>query len=306
MFYLLLFKVHVSFAITSAIEGFYPKNSAGYTITSFNDINQALPLISLVISLCASSFGMTKFFLQGPISILPKYSSINGLISLPFICMLLINYMFGVRVISIENAFFSSYRYERHYLDSTPSYYKTIDPIMDPKYRILVYLTPCVISLTINGIRLFITGAIFNRFLRKYPQIAIACCFTPFMFEGCKDKNIPSIRIWKLGTIWNAFFIGCLPQIVLFIMDFHRGVNDWDFIGVALKEEYIYENNDALFKNRYGNSLFAIISFIFFFFLISITFFTDKMFKFRFIAKSFSLFCAVNVNLYERLFCILW
>ena len=215
MIYFLLFKVHVAFAITNAIEGFYPKNSAGHTIPSFNDINQALPLISLIISLCASSFGMTKFFLQDLISILPNNSLANGLISLPFICMLLINCMFGVRVISIENAFFSSYRYERHYIhDSRPIYFKTIEPIIDPEYRILVYLTPCVISLAINAIRLFITGTIFNPFLRKYPQIVIACCFTPFMFEGCRDKSIHSVRIWKLGTILNAFFIGWLLLFV--------------------------------------------------------------------------------------------
>ena len=109
-------KVHVAFAITSAIEGFYPQNSAGYTITSFTDLNQVLPLISLVISLCASSFGMTKFFLHGPISIVPKDSLANGLISIPFLCMLLINLMFGIRVISLENTFFSSYRYERRYI----------------------------------------------------------------------------------------------------------------------------------------------------------------------------------------------
>ena len=269
----------MTFAITSAIEGFYPQSSSGFTLTSFNGINQALPLISLIISLCASSFGMTKFFLLSPISILPKDSPINGLISLPFMCMLLINGMFGVRLISIENAFFSSYRYERVYGDERHYYSKAIDPIIDPKYRILIYFLPCFISLIINVIRLFSTGAIFKKFLRKYPQIVIACCYTPFMFEGCKENGMHSIRIWKLGTIFNAFFIGCLPQLVLFAMDYHRGVIDWSFIGIALQQEYIKENNDALFKTRYGNSLFAIISCLFFFFLISITFFTDKIFK---------------------------
>merc|ERR1711873_102100 len=96
--YITQFKVHISFAITIAVEGFYPKNSAGYTITQFTSFKQSLPLITLVISMVASSFGMTKFFLQGPLPILPKNSPVNGLISLPFVCMLLINAMFGVRV----------------------------------------------------------------------------------------------------------------------------------------------------------------------------------------------------------------
>ena len=96
-----IFKVHISSALIFAIEGFYPQDSYGFTITFFQDFYQALPLITLVISMIASSFGMTKFFLQGPISILPKNSPVNGLISLPFVCMLLINTMFGVRVLCI-------------------------------------------------------------------------------------------------------------------------------------------------------------------------------------------------------------
>ena len=95
-------KVHISFAITMAVEGFYPKNSAGYTIASFSSFNQALPLVTLVISMIASSIGMTKFFLQGPLPILPKDSPVNGLISVPFIFTLLINSMYGIRLICIE------------------------------------------------------------------------------------------------------------------------------------------------------------------------------------------------------------
>ena len=147
---ILFFKVHISYAITFLVEGFYPQNSAGYTITSFTNFNQALPLITLTISVVASSIGMAKFFLTGPIPLLPKDSPINGLISLPFVLMLLINSMFGVRVICIENAFFSSYRYQ-HY---TKGYDigRKIDPIISPEYRLLVYLTPSVISFTIYNL----------------------------------------------------------------------------------------------------------------------------------------------------------
>ena len=187
--------------------------------------------------------------------------------------------MFAVRVICIENSFFSSYRYERRYLDDRHDFSKRIDPIIDTEYRILVYLTPCLISFIINAVKLLTSGTHFIKSIRKYPQILIASCFTPFMFQGCEEKDIYSIRIWKIGTIFNSFFIGCLPQIVLFAMDRYRGVTNWDFLGIALEPEYIWENNDALFKSSHGNSLFAVVSFVFFFFLIILTFFTDKIFK---------------------------
>ena len=273
------FKVHISSAITFAIEGFYPQDSQGFTVTSFQDLYQALPLITLVISMVASSFGMTKFFLQGPLPILPKNSPVNGLISLPFVCMLLMNTMFGVRVLCIENAFFTQYRYERYYSDGSDTFYQTIDPIISPEYRILAYLAPSMVSFTINIIKLVWTGKDFIKYVRQYPQILVACCFTPFMFEGCDVNKKYKLRIWKTGTVMNGLFMGCLPQTVLLAMNFYRGITEWDFLGGVLRGDHIYENNDALIKSPYGNSLFAIISGIIFLFLILFTFFTDKIFK---------------------------
>ena len=42
--------------------------------------------------------------------------------------------------------------------------------------------------------------------------------FSPLMFEGNpeeRDDNAPPVRVWKLGSIVNSVFIGCLPQILL-------------------------------------------------------------------------------------------
>ena len=63
-------------------------------------------------------------------------------------------------------------------------------------------------------------------------------------------------------------------------MEFYRGTVSWDFVGSALYVESIFENNDALFKSRYGNCLFASISGIMFLFLIIFTFSTNKTFPF--------------------------
>ena len=132
----LKFKAHVSFAITMTVEGFYPISSAGFTIRSFSSFKQALPLITLIVSMFSSSFGMSKFFLQGPTPILSKDSPMNGLLSLPFICTLLINCMFGCRVVCIENAFFSSYRYQQYRLNEKGLVQKN-----SPKFRLnLAYL----------------------------------------------------------------------------------------------------------------------------------------------------------------------
>ena len=273
------------------VESFYPQNSAGYTITYFSNIDQTFPLISLGISFLASSVGMSKWFLRGPFPILPKDSPLNGLISLPFLSMMILNTMFGVRVICIENALFSTYQLQNN--DPFGRYVskKTIAPILPPEYRILVYITPCLLSFIINLIRLLITNANIWQNARKYPQIIMSCCFTPFMFEGCKESN-QKIQIWKLGTILNAFFIGCLPQLVLLVMDSYRGVTKWDFMSLALQPEAIIENNDALFKSRYGNTIFSIVSALSFIVLISIFFFTDKIFKHHGIhCRCFTILC---------------
>ena len=55
-------------------------------------------------------------------------------------------------------------------------------------------------------------------------------------------------------------------------MEFYRGAFKWDFIGITLSIENIWENNDALFKHRYGNCLFASISGVLYLFLIIFTF----------------------------------
>ena len=272
-----MIKVHIAFAITSAVEGFYPKNFAGFTSYHFESYSHALPLISLVGSMIASSFGMTKFFVAGPISIFPNERPLDGMFSYQFICVLLLNTMFGWRLVCIENAFFTTYRLENEYKSIYPNQYKAdtrIDPLIPARYRIAVYLIPSFISFIINAMRLFCTGQDLKQYVRKYPQMIIACCFTPFMFEGCKGNNI---RVWKYGSLFNALFIGCFPQIVLLAMDFYRGSVSWDFIGNVLNWEKIFENNDALFKYSYGNSIFAIISGSFFLLLILLTIFTNKV-----------------------------
>ena len=259
------------------MEGFYPKNFAGNTSYQFEKFSHALPLISLVASMAASSFGMTKFFVSGLVPIFPIDPKFDGILSFPFWCVLLLNTMFGCRLICIESAFFSTYRLQNYGFENGLTQYHddtSIDPLIPAKYRIAVYLIPSLISFMINSLRFFCTGKDIKHIIRKHPQIIMACLFTPFMFEGCKENNI---RIWKYGSLFNALFIGCFPQVVLLAMDFYRGIVSWDFLGNVLHFERIHENNDALIKYNYGNSIFAIVSGSFFLVLIIFTFFTNKV-----------------------------
>ena len=248
---------------------------------------------------------MTNFFLKGPIPILSNNAPMGGMISLPFGCTFLLNTMFIVRVLCIENAFFTSYRYQRSPSFADDAVEKTIGPIISSEYRLFAYFAPVFISFIINLIKLVGTGTKLRKCIRKYPQILIASCFTPFMFEGCKED---SIRIWKFGTVINALFIGCLPQIILLCMEFYRGTIYWDFVGILLAEEDIYENNNALFKNWYGNCLFATITGLLFLSLIIFTFSANEIFKNQEISckcgsKSCSI-CPQNFINFSKILCL--
>ena len=228
---------------------------------------------------------MTKFFLSGPVSFLPKESLLNGILSLPFICLCLLNTMFCCRTLCIESAFFTTYVHQVQnvttYLWST----QTIKPFISPEFRLLAYLFPCIISFLINGVRLFSTTKGLRKHFIKYPQFIIASCFTPFMFEGQKVTNSGNeynIRVWRLGTLINAIYIGCIPQCVLLFSEYYRSVSSWKFIDKSYHFKNLsigYESNDALIKTPHGNTTFAVASCIFFFLLILVFFCTKTLFE---------------------------
>ena len=271
-------------------EGFFPKDEIGDTIAHYKDINSALPLLTFIMSLFSSAFGMTKFFLSGPIQFMPNDSAFNGLLSIPFLCLFLINSMFGFRILCLESAFFSTYVLQE---DTTPNSTTSIIestqiyPIISPEYRLLVYLAPCVIPFLINSVRLWHTTKGLRNYFMKYPQFIISPCFTPIMFEGYETNDQQErykLRIWKFGTIVNAIYIGCIPQCILCITEYYKGVHDWYFIGNPEWESngiFMFENNDALFKSKYGNTIFAMASATFFLVLIILFFGGETLFKER-------------------------
>ena len=183
--------------------------------------------------------------------------------------------MFGFRIICIESTFFTTYRHQSFNVETFQYNTKTIDTIIPPEFRLIAYLFPGMLSMVINLIRLFGTSNELKKYFRKHPQFIVACCFTPFMFEGYKNSKLGNkckIKIWKIGTLLNGFYIGVLPQCILLFSEYYKGVPSWDFVGTALWEKDIWEANDSLIKHPYGNTIFAVATSIFFFVLILLFF----------------------------------
>ena len=140
--------------------------------------------------------------------------------------------MFGFRSFCIESAFFSTYYYQKFNITTISSDIIQISPVISPKYRLLLYLSPCIIPLLVNISRLWFTTKGLWKYLVKYPQFVISPCFIPFMFEGYQSANGNGqykIRIWESGTLINAIYIGCFPQFILCITDYYKGVHQWEF-----------------------------------------------------------------------------
>ena len=69
------------------------------------------------------------------------------------------------------------------------------------------------------------------------------------------------VKIWKLGTILNGLYIGLLPQCILLFTDYYKGVPSWGFAGTTSWEQGVMEDNDALIKHPYGNTILSIAYF---------------------------------------------
>ena len=236
-----------------------------------------LSVCTLFLSLFSASFGITKFFVKGPLPILPQDAPLGGLLSVKFFLLMFLNTMFVVRAFCLEGAFFSSYRYDR-----TDYGIKNIDPLIPEEYRLIIYLLPGVCSFLINLIKLAISIKPKDfTYFKVYPQFLLSPMFCPLMFENNPDQsgeNQPPLRLWKLGSILNSVFMGCIPQALLIILDVYKGVPSWDFNAVNRSGVSIQDNN-ALLRYPYGNIIFSIATLFFYLFLMTIFFGWEKIFK---------------------------
>ena len=187
------------------------------------NVHSHLSLTPFFISLLSSTFGITKFFAKGPLPILPPNAPLTGALSVKFLILLLLNTMFVVRVFCLEASFFTDY------FSGNPLY--QIDPLIPDDYRLIIFLLPGLCSFLMNMVRLFLSTKPQDRkYFWKYPQYLLCPMFSPIMFEGNKDQNGDNnqpVQVWKLGSVFNCFFIGCLPQILLLISNHYRKISLW-------------------------------------------------------------------------------
>ena len=227
---------------------------------------------TLILSLFTGSIGLAKFFLKGPLPILPLDAPLAGVLSFKFLTLLLLNTMFVVRAFCLEAAFFTNYRSG---IDLPGS---DLDPLIPEEYRLVIYLLPALLSFIINLIKLTLSMELKDfQYFKKFPQFLLCPMFSPLMFEGNpdeRDDNAPPVRVWKLGSIMNSVFIGCLPQILLIAMDQYRQVPTW-----YRKTNVYTRDSDGLIKHNYGNTIFAIASFLLYLFLTTMFFTWERKFK---------------------------
>ena len=261
-------------AIVFTDKSLYPRNEYGAIIPFYKSFWEASSKLSMFLSLISAALGMAKFILNGPIRILPTNYPLSGLVSPHFAIAFFIHMMFGFRTVCIENSFFTTYQEDKWNATNYSYDRKRIDPIFDPKYRMLAYFVPVIITITIGAAKAISSSkGVRGMNLVLYPQFLMGCGFSPIMYEGYEvrtkedGKKTYGYRIWKIGTIVNALFLGLVPQFVLLGMDHYRGVPSWGFQTAELdqqEEKKLSEGNDALFKSQLGNTLFSSITILLF------------------------------------------
>lgn len=252
------------------LDSFYPHDKMGLMIERISSFTEALPIISFFLSVFASSLGMTKFYVSGPLRLILQASPISAAIS--FFALLFINCSFIFRIFAIEHSLFSHY-----IMSSTADSYekwgvtaKEIQPVLSHKYRLMFYLIPIIPSMLFNTYsfhKCLNYTTMFKVFLH-FPQYFITSCFTPIIFKGiiqsennrCQFK----IKLHKKATIWNSIYIIFVPQLMLVISEVWRDVINWEFTTSLDKASdsavnaYL-ETNTSITKHPFGNILFAIV-----------------------------------------------
>ena len=254
------------------VDGFFPKDSTGNLTAVFTNFAQAQPLITFLLSVATSSFGMSKFFLVGPLRLIPGKTPFSGMLSLTFLANLFINLSFVFRLYAIEHIFLSSYR--KYSTEESYENYGTvtssIEPIISYEFRLLAYFIPILPSLLLNLLSLRRSLA-FKPLLNMclvFPQYFITSCFTPLVFEGITiedeqyKRSYFKIKVWKLGSVLNTFYLIFMPQLILVVSDVSRGVTSWNFIRMEKFHDYMergfIESDSSILKYPFGNVIFAI------------------------------------------------
>ena len=134
------------------LNGFFPHDQFGFATEIFSDFTQILPAMSFCLSAFASAFGISKFYLIGPLQLISQDTLLSGLCSLSFLGHLFLNFGFVLRIYAIEHSLFSEYiissssfSYDKYGITT-----KSIPAILHYEYRLIFYLIPILPSLIFN------------------------------------------------------------------------------------------------------------------------------------------------------------
>ena len=265
------FQVNISFAIIMCLDGFFPHDDFGFAAEIFSNPAEALPVITFVLSVIASAFGISKFYVIGPLRLISRGSPLSSMLSLSFLVTLFLNFGFVFRIYAIEHSLFSEYLMSSGNF-SYEEWGITVDsisPVLPHEYRLIFYLIPVLPSMLFNILSLYQSLniiSIFKLFLH-FPQYLITSCFVPLIFKGVVDEDQRKcrfkIKVHKLGTILNSIYIIFIPQVMLVISDYLRGVLHWEFTSstnkffdAGIKGDL--ETNSGMTKHPLGNIFVSI------------------------------------------------
>ena len=179
-------------------NGFWPKDANGNNVydlkidqfTSASSIYKFIthiwPFISFGISTFSGAFGIGKFFLSGPMPLVSKNKPFSGMGSIQFVVIVMLSSMYTVRMIAMEETFFSRFTLVNYLSDRGAGVIENrIDPILPATTRIITYLFPAIFSIIINLIAMCYTSSIkiTLSLMIDYPQFLLSPGFAPFLFK---------------------------------------------------------------------------------------------------------------------------
>ena len=270
-----------------ASGGLWPIDDAGFN-TMPKTFTEALPMVSLCLSIVASSWGMSKYFLASRHHILPQKGPAGGLLSIRFLGLIILNTMFAARLLCIESVFFSWYSLKEYPESKGYMEYAIWIPtealISQPYMRIVIFFAPTVFPIIFNLITLARSSKQWKRLILSEPQILISPGFCPIIFRCVKaksshDQETPNVYVWKLASIINAIYLGVLPQILMIAAHYMRGLDDLTHGKFSSKGQPDLVSN-SLILSEYGNVIFASVSSCIYLLFIA-HFYTDKSIRFK-------------------------
>ena len=77
-----------------SLNGVFPHDDYGNSVEIFSSFTEAMPIVTFILSVMASAFGISKFFVVGPLKLLSQDTPLSGILSFSFLAHLFVNFGF--------------------------------------------------------------------------------------------------------------------------------------------------------------------------------------------------------------------